>query len=183
MDANLGAADALAGVVPPQKHFPNWRIVTPPPPSTLLGYFKAAQAQYGVPWQDLAAIEFVETKFGRIRGPSNAGAQGPMQFLPSTWARYGDGSIYDPRDAIFGAARYLVSNGAPGNMSDALYHYNPSAGYVRAVTTYAARMHADIHDYSAYYYWQVLYKHVGGTVILPQGYPQARPILIGRNVQ
>jgi membrane-bound lytic murein transglycosylase B len=61
-----------------------------------------------VPWQYLAAVNFVETKFGRIRGTSIAGAQGPMQFLPSNWKQYGKGGdINSDRDAIAAAARFL----------------------------------------------------------------------------
>jgi len=173
--SDLEAAAVLTHLVTPQRSLPPWRIVAPPAPSVLLGYFRAAQARFGVPWQYLAAIEFVETKFGRVRGPSSAGAQGPMQFLPATWARYGHGDIHNPRDSILGAARYLVANGAPGDMTDALYHYNPSIDYVRAVSAYAERMRADRRAYYGYYYWQVIYAHVGGLLILPVGYPKARP--------
>ena len=62
----------------------------------------------------LAAINLVESAFGRVRSPSGAGAQGPMQFLPDTWRRYGlGGDVHDPHDAILGAANYLHANGAP----------------------------------------------------------------------
>jgi hypothetical protein len=177
MRADLQAAEALATITAPRKRLPHWRIISPPAANILLGYFKAAQKRLHVPWQDLAAIEFVETKFGRIRGLSTAGAEGPMQFLPATWARYGKGGdVNDPRDAIFAAARLLVANGAPRNMSGALYHYNPSRAYVDAVETYAGRMRADPRAFFGYYQWQVLYHRVGGTVILPVGYPRARPI-------
>jgi soluble lytic murein transglycosylase-like protein len=179
MRANLAAADALGRLVTPQRHLPHWRIIAPPAPRTLLGYFRAAQARYRVPWEDLAAIEFVETRFGRVRGLSTAGAKGPMQFLPATWARYGKGNIDDPRDAIFAAARYLAANGARRNISDALYHYNPSHAYVRGVEIYAGRMRTDVRAFFGNYYWQVLYDWVRGTVILPQGYPLARPIPLG----
>jgi hypothetical protein len=178
MRANLAAADALSGVVAPQKGFPDWKIVQPPAPNTLLGYLRAAQSRFGVPWEDLAAIEFIETRFGRVRGLSPAGAQGPMQFLPATWARYGSGDIDNQRDAILGAARYLVANGAPGNMANAFYHYNNSRDYVHAVQDYASRMRADTRAYYGYYYWQVMYTHVGGTVILPVGYPKVRPVAV-----
>ena len=67
-----------------------------------------------MPWTYLAAIHLVETRMGRIRGASTAGARGPMQFLPSTWALYGaGGDINDPRDAILAAARLLRHHGAP----------------------------------------------------------------------
>lgn len=178
MRVNLAAADALTTIVAPQKRLPHWRIIAPPRPPTLLGYVRAAQARYKVPWEVLAAVEFVETKFGRIRGLSTAGAEGPMQFLPATWARYGRGDINDPKAAILGAARYLVTNGARRDMSGALYHYNPSQSYVRAVEAYAGRMRRDPRAFFGYYYWRVFYDHVGGEVILPVGYPRIRPIPI-----
>jgi membrane-bound lytic murein transglycosylase B len=175
MVANLDAARALSRLVTPLKSLPHWRIAPPPAPRTLLGYFDAAQARYGVPWEYLAAIEFVETKFGRVQGLSTAGAEGPMQFLPATWARYGSGDAQNPRDAIFGAARLLVANGARHDMPGALYHYNPSGDYVHAITDYAMRMRADPRAYDGYYWWQVIYARRGGSVILPVGYPKVRP--------
>jgi membrane-bound lytic murein transglycosylase B len=150
-------------------------ILQPPAPDTLLGYFREGQSRFGVPWQDLAAIELVETRFGRIRGVSLAGAQGPMQFLPATWARYGSGDIRGQRDAILGAARYLAANGAPGDIASALYRYNNSENYVQAVQDYAGAMRIDMRSYYGYYYWQVLYHWVRGTVLLPEGYPTVRP--------
>jgi membrane-bound lytic murein transglycosylase B len=151
-------------------------VVAPPAPGTLLGYYRAAQRRFGVRWQYLAAIEFIETKFGSVQGTSSAGAQGPMQFLPSTWAIYGRGDIHNQRDAILGAARYLVASGAPGDMAAALYHYNNSLDYVHAVQDYAARMTADPRAYHGYYYWHVLFRSIRGTVILPIGYPRARAV-------
>ncbi|HYZ79709.1 MAG TPA: hypothetical protein VE571_00490, partial [Solirubrobacteraceae bacterium] len=117
---DLAAAAALAGLAERRTRLPPWRIIAPPPAPTLLGFFRASQARFGVPWPYLAAIELVETRFGRIRGPSSAGAQGPMQFLPATWAQYGHGSINNPRDAIMAAARLLVANGARVDMAGAL---------------------------------------------------------------
>jgi membrane-bound lytic murein transglycosylase B len=176
MRTNLQAAAVLAGLVTPRKSLPRWRIAQPPPPGTLLGYFRAAAARFGVPWEYLAAIEFLETKFGRVQGLSTAGAEGPMQFLPATWARYGRGDVRDPRDAVLGAARYLVANGAPRDMPDALYHYNPSSDYVRAITDYATRMRADPRAYDGYYWWQVIYARCDRSLILPVGYPAVRPV-------
>jgi membrane-bound lytic murein transglycosylase B len=178
MRADLDAAGALSQIVAPGPRLPHWRIEQPPPPGTLLGYFRLAQTRYGVPWRYLAAIEFVETRFGRVHGLSTAGAQGPMQFLPSTWAGYGRGSIDSQRDAILAAARFLHANGAPRQMAGALYHYNNSSHYVRAVQDYAGGMGADRRAYYGYYYWQVLYARKGGTVILPIGYPRARPVAV-----
>lgn len=176
MRVNLDATAALSRLAAPHRGLPHWKIVQPPAPSALLGYFRAGQSRFGVPWEVLAAIEFIETSFGRVGGISSAGAQGPMQFMPATWARYGSGHIDNQRDAILSAARYLVANGAPGNMLDALYHYNNSRDYVRAVEDYASRIGADNRVYFAYYYWHVLYTHINGTVILPVGYPKVRPV-------
>lgn len=176
--ADLSAASALAALNTPRKSLPRWRIVQPPAPQSLLGYFKEAQARFGVPWQYLAAIELVETKFGRIHGLSTAGADGPMQFMPATWARYGRGDVHDPRAAIEGAARYLTANGAPRNMPDALFHYNPSTDYVRAVTAYATHMRAYPRAYYGYYWWQVIFAERGRYLILPVGFPRDPPIVL-----
>ena len=109
---------------------------------------------------------------GRIQGDSSAGAQGPMQFLPTTWEEYGaGGDIRDFRDAVLAASRLLQANGAPADMDNALYHYNPSASYVRAVERCARRMVDDERQFLAIYEWQVLYKHVDGITLLPTGWP------------
>jgi membrane-bound lytic murein transglycosylase B len=176
MRTNLAAAASLSELARPNRSLPHWRIAQPPAPDTLLGYFRAAQSRFGVRWEYLAAIEFIETRFGRVQGLSSAGAQGPMQFLPATWAQYGSGSIDNQRDAIASAARYLVANGAPGDMARALYHYNNSPEYVNAVQDYASRMRTDRRAYDGYYYWQVVYARSGGAVILPVGYPHVRPV-------
>src|SRR5207249_4292134 len=110
----------------------------------LLADYKEAERQLGVPWYFLAAIHLVETKTGRVRGASDAGARGPMQFLPATWARYGaGGDIESTHDSILAAARLLRANGAPARIGDALLSYNRSAHYVAAVTEYAQLMRAD----------------------------------------
>ncbi len=179
MRANLAAAAALARLVTPRRRLPHWKIVRPAAPNVLMGYFRSAQSRFRVGWQYLAAIEFVETRFGRVQGLSPAGAQGPMQFLSDTWARYGKGNIDNQRDAIEAGARFLVANGAPGKMPDALYRYNNSQDYVAAVQDYAGRMRADRRAFYGYYYWAVVYARRGGDVILPVGYPRARPIPVG----
>jgi soluble lytic murein transglycosylase-like protein len=176
--AALRAGTALAQIVPAERRFPDWRIVAPPPPGRLLGYFRAAGAADKIPWQYLAAIEFVETRMGRIRGLSPAGAKGPMQFMPATWAAYGRGSINNQRDSIMAAARFLNVNGARRNIGRALLRYNPSPSYVVAVESYAREMRRDRHAFDGYYYWQVLYQTVKGTFLLPAGYPGVRPRLL-----
>jgi hypothetical protein len=176
--ANLDAAAQLSSISTPQRTFPRWRIVRPPAPRTLLGYFRAAQSRFGVRWENLAAIEFIETRFGRVDGLSPAGARGPMQFMAATWARYGSGEIDNPRDAILSAARFLRANGARRDLPNALYHYNNSPAYVRAALDYAGRMRADPRAFYGYYYWPVVYTRAGRAFILPAAYPRARPVAI-----
>ena len=113
--------------------------------AALRGIWQAAGASYGIPWTVLAAINKVETNFGANLGPSSAGAIGWMQFMPSTWARWGidangDG-IADPNnpsDAIFSAARYLVGCGGQFDIARAVYCYNHSSSYVSEVLGLAA---------------------------------------------
>jgi soluble lytic murein transglycosylase-like protein len=173
--AALSAAGALSKIVPAERRFPDWRIVAPPPADELLSYYRAAAAAYRIPWQYLAAVELVETRMGRIRGLSPAGAKGPMQFMPATWAEYGRGSINNQRDSIMAAARFLQANGAGRNIDGALLHYNPSRSYVVAVESYAHEMQRDERAFYGYYYWQVLYRTAKGTFLLPVGYPRNRP--------
>jgi membrane-bound lytic murein transglycosylase B len=131
--ANVLAGSELRKLNRPARRLPHWRIVAPAPAAHLLAAYRTAQAKLAVPWEYLAAIHLVETRTGRIRGTSSAGAQGPMQFLPSTWKRYGrGGDIQATGDAILAAARLLGANGAPADMAGALYAYNPSRHYVRA---------------------------------------------------
>ncbi|MDP9387755.1 MAG: lytic transglycosylase domain-containing protein [Actinomycetota bacterium] len=169
--ANAGAGSELRALTKPQTALPPWRIVAPAPADELLGYYKAAESAIGAPWNYLAAIHLVETRMGRIRGTSTAGAQGPMQFLPATWRQYGaGGDINSNRDSIFAAARLLVRNGAPGNMANALFNYNRSQRYVRAVTAYAELMAQDEGAYRGYYHWQVFYRTTDGDRLLAEGY-------------
>jgi hypothetical protein len=130
------------------------------PAATLLGYYREAEQRFRVPWNVLAAVNFVESKFGKIRNSSAAGAQGPMQFLPATWRAYGlGGNVHDPQDAILGAANYLHASGAPRNLRRALYAYNPASAYVDAVLRYARSMRT---AYFELYNWQVFVKTVHG---------------------
>ena len=99
-----------------------------------------------------------------------------MQFLPTTWDLYGeDGDIEDPGDAIMAAARLLRANGAPADMSGALWHYNPSTSYVDAVEAYAEQIRRRPATYRGYWHWRGLYKHVDGTRVLEPGYPRRAP--------
>ncbi len=100
---------------------------------------QAGQA-YGIPWQVLAAINKVESNFGRNMGPSSAGAVGWMQFMPSTWERWGldadgDGIAdpWNPNDAIFSAARYLAASGGSADIARAVLSYNHAQWYVDEV--------------------------------------------------
>ena len=155
----------------PPRHLPDWRIVSPLPAGVLRAYYGEAEAASGIPWTYLAAIHLVETRVGRIQGTSTAGAQGPMQFLPATWARYGQGDINDNHDAILAAARFLQANGGPGDMSRALFRYNNSSHYVAAVESYAQLMSADERAFLGYHGWQVYSATTKGTFLLPEGYP------------
>jgi cell wall-associated NlpC family hydrolase len=118
-----------------------------PPTSfaALQGIWQAAGSTYGIPWEVLAAINKVETNFGQNLGPSSAGAIGWMQFMPSTWARWGMDANGDgvadpnnPTDAIFSAARYLAGCGGQSNIAAAVYCYNHASWYVNDVLSLAA---------------------------------------------
>ena len=106
----------------------------------LVGIWQHAGTAYGIPWQVLASINKIESNFGRNMGPSSAGAIGWMQFMPSTWERWGtdangDG-IADPwnaEDAIHSAARYLAASGGASDLYRAIYAYNHADWYVQEV--------------------------------------------------
>lgn len=168
--ANAQVFRELWALTDPRPELPDWVIVAPPPRQELLGYYEAAEAEFGVEWEYLAGIHLVETRMGRIRGASSAGARGPMQFIPSTWEAYGEGDIEDPGDSIRAAARYLVAAGAPGDMRKALFAYNHSDHYVAAVETYARLMRENARSYDAYYHWEVYYRLTTGDVVLPVGW-------------
>jgi membrane-bound lytic murein transglycosylase B len=156
---------------------PAWRIDAPAPADALLGYYHEADAATGVGWNYLAAINLIETAFGRIIGLSTAGADGPMQFLPSTFAAYGDGSdIHSPHDSIMAAGRFLAANGFAGDHDHAIFVYNHSGHYVSAVDDYAAMIASDPAAFAGYYRWDVYYNTSSGDVLLPIGYAEAERI-------
>ena len=111
----------------------------------LHGLWQRAGAAYGIPWQVLAAINKIESNFGRNMGPSSAGAVGWMQFIPDTWQRWGldasgDGiaNPWDPEDAVFAAARYLAAAGGREDVPRAIFAYNHAEWYVDDVLQLAA---------------------------------------------
>ncbi|MGH3022577.1 MAG: lytic murein transglycosylase [Gaiellaceae bacterium] len=111
----------------------------------LVALWQSAGRGYGVPWQVLAAINKIESNFGQNMGPSSAGALGWMQFIPSSWMRWGmdadgDGVAdpWDPEDAVFSAARYLAAAGAHEDLERAIFAYNHAQWYVDDVLELAA---------------------------------------------
>ncbi|TML25835.1 MAG: lytic transglycosylase domain-containing protein, partial [Actinobacteria bacterium] len=119
---------------------PNLILDRFPIPPFLLPIYQAAGTQYDVPWQVLAAINEIETDYGRNLSVSSAGAQGWMQFMPSSWRTYGvdanaDGrkDPYNPADAIFAAARYLKAAGADRDLRQSIFSYNHAWWYVDSV--------------------------------------------------
>jgi soluble lytic murein transglycosylase-like protein len=132
--ANALAA-ALAGSAVSAQALDFYRI-----PLFLLPIYRAAAAQYDVPWQILAAINEIETNYGTDLSVSSAGAVGWMQFMPETWLQYGVDALnagyadpYNPVDAIFAAARYLNAAGAATNLNAAILAYNHSDAYLSSV--------------------------------------------------
>jgi hypothetical protein len=161
--ASLRARRMLGRLSTPQP-MSRFKTGPPRPAGELRRFYREAQRRFGVSWRVLAAVNLVESAFGRMRNHSTAGAHGPMQFIPATWAAYGmGGNIRDPHDAILGAANYLHANGAPRDYASALYHYNPSSLYVNAVLEYANRIRRDARNFFAYYAWQVFVRTPSGT--------------------
>jgi murein DD-endopeptidase MepM/ murein hydrolase activator NlpD len=134
----------------------------PPEHPAVLSYdqlkelWQRAGAAYGVPWQVLGAINKIESNLGQNMGPSSAGAVGWMQFMPSTWARWGtdgdgDGvaNPWDPEDAVHAAARYLAAAGAHDDIARAIFAYNHAQWYVDEVLSLASQLDSGALDLSA----------------------------------
>jgi membrane-bound lytic murein transglycosylase B len=162
--ATLDARARLVALTPPTK-LPLSAFRTGPalPARTLLRHYREAERRFGVGWEVLAAVNFVETGFNKLRSRSSAGAQGPMQFMPATWRAYGlGGDVHDPRDAIMGAANYLRASGAARDLRRALWHYNHSTRYVDAVAAFAAQIGRDPTFFFQYHAWQIFVKTASG---------------------
>jgi hypothetical protein len=122
-------------------------------PGTYLELFQQSAARYcpALPWTVLAAIGQIESGDGANVGPSSAGALGPMQFLPSTWAvwgtsgfgRTGPPDIMNPYDAVPSAARMLCADGGSqgtlAGLRAAVFAYNHADWYVNEVLALAAQ--------------------------------------------
>jgi hypothetical protein len=177
-DYNIDARHQLNGLLGGHSNdtLPAWRIDAPAPANELLDYYREAESATGVGWNYLAAINQIETTFGRVVGLSAAGAHGPMQFMPSTFAAYGGGDIFSPHDSIIAAGRYLAANGFSQDPDHALFRYNNSDLYVRAVKDYAAVLASDPSAFAGYYRWDVYYRTTAGDVLLPIGYIATSPI-------
>jgi len=138
--AEKAAQDATADLLPTPSDVttvPNFVIERFRIPIFLLPIYEAAGTEYGVRWEVLAAINEIETDYGRNLNVSSAGAQGWMQFMPSTWKMYGvdanrdgDRDPYNPVDAIFAAAKYLKAAGAQTDLRRAIFAYNHADWYV-----------------------------------------------------
>lgn len=179
-DRNIDARRQLTAMSPVRDTLPAWRIIPTAPADELLSLYREAEAATGVGWNYLAAINLVETRFGSIAGLSTAGAQGPMQFMPETWAMYGKGGdVNSPRDAIMGAGRFLADSGFANSPDRAIYGYNHADEYVRAVKDYAAILAEDPGSFAGYYRWDVYYYTTAGDVLLPVGYSESQRIPVG----
>jgi len=146
ISAAVGALDGVAGsdlVVPSASAVvPSTSATVASIPADYLLLYQEAGAAFGIPWELLAAIGTVETDNGLnpvMDVPNYAGAVGPMQFLPSTFAEYSwaagvsDPSILSPHDAIYAAAAMLSADGAPADTAQAVFDYNHADWYVDEV--------------------------------------------------
>jgi len=166
---------------PASSLLPAWRIQAPAPAEDLLKAYRSASTATGIDWEVLAAVNLVETGMGRIDGVSVANAQGPMQFLPTTWAEPGigqGGDIRDPWDSIHAAARYLVRRGGLDDIRKGLWGYNNSDHYGKAVLHYAALLKQNPLRYRSLHQWQIHYASSAGDLWLNEGYASDRPIAV-----
>lgn len=188
-DLHIAARRALQAMVPagrpPLQLIPAWRIRKPDPADQLLAHYSKAAASTGIAWTVLAAVNLIETGLGRLDGISVANAQGPMQFLPSTWAErgIGRGDIRDPHDVIQAAARYLVRRGGLQNIRQGLWGYNNSHSYGTAVLNYAALLREHPTAFRGLYHWQIHLRTTSGDVWLPVGTHLNRPMDVGTFVR
>lgn len=146
--AGVGAVPLLTAAAGGVVLVPTGTAVETIPAGMLALYRQAARTCPGLPWPVLAGIGRVESDHGRVVAVSSAGAEGPMQFLPSSWARHGvdadgdgDADVWDPVDAVHGAARYLCAAGGatPARLREAIFAYNHADWYVDLVLAHADR--------------------------------------------
>ena len=173
-----GSREIASTVTKPRSDLPDWRIVAPDPVAALEAAYRASGAEHGVPWSILAAIHLNETKLGRLRGVSPSGAQGPMQFMPPTWAAYGRGDVNDTEDAIWGAGNYVAKSGWASDPRKAIWHYNHSEHYVTAILDFAKLLDQDPRRLRGWWGWQVYYRTVRGPVWLSEGYASEQRLTI-----
>jgi soluble lytic murein transglycosylase-like protein len=166
-EGTIAAQEELASITGTSETVPEFEFAKAEAPNRLWRYFREGERRFRIPDHMLAAVMFIESKFGKVLGPSVAGALGPMQFLPSTWEAYsGGGDIMDPHDSVIGAARYLNASGGPERMRDALFAYNPTEPYVNAIQIYARQIARDEKNFYMYYFWQVFVSTEQGDVQL-----------------
>jgi soluble lytic murein transglycosylase-like protein len=162
----VAAGKALRRITPALK-VRKIRTKRPLPVGVLLRHYRDAERRFRVPWELLAAVNFAESAFGKIRTDSAAGAQGPMQFMPATWRAYGlGGNVHNDRDAIMGAANYLRASGAPRQVRRALLAYNHSRAYVDSILRYAQLIERDPRNLYVFYSWQLFVRTAKGDVRL-----------------
>ena len=162
----VAAGKALRRITPTLKAR-TIRTKRPLPVGVLLRHYRDAERRFRVPWRVLAAVNFAESAFGKIRTDSAAGAQGPMQFMPATWRAYGlGGNVHNDRDAIMGAANYLRASGAPRQLRRALLAYNHSSAYVDSILRYAQLIQRDPRNLYVFYSWQLFVRTAKGDVRL-----------------
>jgi cell wall-associated NlpC family hydrolase len=147
--AGLASLVGLGSTMSSSSVIPSVQALADIPPDYLQNYQGAAATCPGLPWTVLAGIGEAETGQGRNTQISSAGAEGPMQFEPATFAQYANpvppgganpSSPFDPTDAIYAAARDLCANGARNgaDIPAAIFAYNHSQAYVAKVLSYAA---------------------------------------------